>query len=49
MFFVKLAGLFPNWPNFSDVLAGKQFQDQATLILTAFECDLTGRKFSTFI
>ncbi len=42
--FPELAELFPNWPNFSDVLAGKQFQDLARLILAAFECYLTVRK-----
>jgi hypothetical protein len=29
--FVKLAELFPKWPNFFGVLAGKQFLDLATL------------------
>ncbi len=30
--FVQLGELFPNWPNFLDALAGKQFRDLATLL-----------------
>jgi hypothetical protein len=41
-FFVKLAELFPNWPKFFDVLAGKQFGDLATLQLNSVMSDGRG-------